>query len=78
MAHIRVAEVVRLGASFTGLHCEGGGYRFNPATFDSVHFVRLREWPIDKRFGIEWVGPAPGPTQFPHYPIGLSGRELQA
>ena len=50
---------------------------FDPSTFDHVNFVRLRQWPIEERFGIEWVGPAPSPTQVPHMPMGLSGSELK-
>jgi len=42
-----------------------------------VHFVRLREWPITNRFGIEWVGPQPSPASFLHMPIVLNDADLK-
>jgi hypothetical protein len=51
----------------------------DPDTFEGVHFARLREWPITPggRFGIEWVGPAPSPKAFMHFPIKLGDDELR-
>jgi hypothetical protein len=52
--------------------------KFDPAISDRIHFVRLRQWPIESRFGIEWIGPAPSATQYPHIPKGLTGADVVA
>jgi hypothetical protein len=51
----------------------------DPNTFARIHFVRLREWPIQAggRFGVEWIGPAPSPTSYPHFPIRFEDDELR-
>lgn len=52
-------------------------FPFDHQTFDTVHFVKFRDWPVSDRFAIEWVGPAPDPTPIPHVPIELEDRELR-
>ena len=44
-------------------------FPFDHRTFDTVHFVKFRDWPLNDRFAIEWVGPSPDPTRIPHFPI---------
>ena len=52
---------------------------FDPNVLSNVHFLRFRSWPLEagKPFGVEWVGPQPSPTPFPHFPVELMDAELR-
>jgi hypothetical protein len=74
---ILLMNITESGASLLGPLHPAPAHAFDTGTFDTVHFVRLREWPITDRFGIEWVGPVPAPTFVPHWPVTFEDRELR-
>ncbi len=74
---ILLMNITEAGANLIGLLHPAPVHSFDPMTFDPVHFIRLRSWPIVDRFGIEWVGPQPSPTHVPHWPVSLEDRDLQ-
>ena len=66
------------GASVIGVLHPVPAVPFDPWTLERIHFIRLRQWPIRERFGIEWVGPPPSPTSFPHVPMRLTDGDVRA
>jgi hypothetical protein len=75
---ILLMQIREDGASVIGVMHPAAAIPLDPYTFERVHFVRLRHWPIKDRFGIEWVGPPPSPTSFPHVPMGLADSDVRA
>ena len=71
--------ISRDSASIVGVLHPAPAVAFDHRTLDRIHFIRLRSWPIaDGRFGIEWVGPPPSATTYPHIPVEFTDVDLKS
>lgn len=75
---IMLTSITPRGADLIGILHPQPAYPFSPGVFPTVHFLKLREWPVTgERLSIEWVGPEPNPTPVPHWPVSFDDDELR-
>lgn len=75
---VMLVNVTANGANLIGVLHPEPAYAFEPRTFETVHFLKVVNWPIEgDQLKVEWVGPEPGPTFMPHYPVRITDNELR-
>jgi hypothetical protein len=74
---ILLMTISSAGAGVIGILHPEPRYVFDYRVFETIHFVKVRDWPISGGFSVEWVGPEPKPTFIPHWPIALRDKELR-
>ena len=75
---IILTTITGRGANLIGVIHPEPAHPFNPKSFETVHFLKLREWPVEgDRLSIEWIGPEPNPTPMLHFPVRFDDHELR-